>query len=163
MYEHAEIRRTGGEPFGTKGSLAASLEQKKLTESHDMVEKEGGWVGVKKEIGKKKLIKCRVYRANCDPDNKDQPISVTINTASSKRNFWPGEIVELSKSHIGVLKDSVEETKLQIPPESGVYASSDPIAVARNFYPTMTAVVNPTDNMITMISRVPNYIVEMVG
>lgn len=160
-----EIRKIDGTPFGNKGSLAIALEQKKLTDTYEAVEKDGGWVGVyfpKTESEPKvKLIKCRVHRSNCDPDNKDMPISVTVNSISNKKTFWPGEEIELTQSHINVLKDSVEEVRLPIPPESGIYASKDPIAVAKNFFPSMTPEVNPVDNTITMISRTPNYIVEL--
>jgi len=158
-----EIRKSDGSVFGNKGSLAIALTQKGLTDSHDMVEKDDGWVGIPKEaVEPEKLIKCRVHRSNCDPDNRDMPISVTVNSISNKKVFWPGEEVLLTKAHINVLKDSVEENRILIPPESGIYASKDPIAVARNFYPTMRPEVNPSDNTISMISRIPNYIIELV-
>jgi len=158
-----EIRKSDGSVFGNKGSLAIALNQKGLTDSHDMVEKDDGWVGMPKvEAVQEKLIKCRVHRSNCDPDNRDMPISVTVNSISNKKVFWPGEEVLLTQAHINVLKDSVEENRILIPPESGIYASKDPIAVAKNFYPSMRAEVNPTDNTISMISRVPNYIIEKI-
>lgn len=158
-----EIRKSDGSVFGNKGSLAIALTQKGLTDSHDMVEKDDGWVGIPKNAATpEKLIKCRVHRSNCDPDNRDMPISITVNTISKKKVFWPGEEVLLTKSHINVLKDSVEENRILIPPESGIYASKDPIAVARNFYPAMRPEVNPSDNTISMISRIPNYIIELV-
>lgn len=115
-----------------------------------------------KEFVKPKSIKCRVYRANVDPDNKDMPISVTVNSLSNKKTFWPGEEVELSLSHVAVLKNSVEETRIQIPPESGIYASKDPVAVAKNFYPSMVPEVSQIDNTISMVSKIPNYIIETV-
>jgi len=164
-----EIRKTDGTAFGNKGSLVIAIEQKGLQkDQYNMVEKDGGWVGIsieKDELPKKekpKLFKCRVFRSNCDPDNRDMPISITPNTISQRKVFWPGEEVELNQMHINILKDSAEETRLPIPADSGIYASKDPIAVAKNFYPSMKAEINPMDNTICMISRVPNYIVELI-
>jgi hypothetical protein len=161
-----QILTKNGEPFGNKASLISALQQKGLVENYDAIEKDGGWVGIPKVKKDKepplgKVVKCRVYRSNVDPDNRDMPISVTVNSISNKKIFWPGEEVELSEAHINVLKDSVEETRIHIPPESGIYASKDPIAVARNFYPNMKAEVNPMDNTISMVSRVPNFLVEI--
>lgn len=178
-----EITKKDGTPFGNKGSLAMVLKDKGLTDTHEIVAKGAGFVGqfnangtpkvdaVISEVDKAaalktkpevKLIKVRVFRSNVDPDNRDTPISVTLNTLNRKRIFWPGEEVELEKGHLNILKDSVEEVNILIPPESGIYASRDPIAVAKNFYPNMQARVNPTDNTITMTSRIPNYIIEYV-
>lgn len=164
-----EIRKNDGLPFTSKATLSSVLSKKGLIDQYDMVEKDGEWIGVlitadsaQEPKPGEKLIKCRVYRSNCDPDNKDMPISVTVNSITNKKTFWPGEEVELSSSHIDVLKNSVEEVRIPIPPESGVYSSTNPIAVAKNFYPSMQAEVNPVDNTITMISRTPNYIIETV-
>jgi len=158
-----EIRTAGGAEFGNKGTLAIALKQKGLTDTYEAIEKDGGWVGIPKKGQKKeKLTKCSVHRTNCDPDNKDNPISITVNTANNKKVFWPGQEVELTDSQIGVLKNSVEEVKLTIPPESGVYESQNPIALARSYYPTMTPSVDQASGMIDMISRTPNYIIEAV-
>lgn len=162
-----EIRKSNNTAFGSKAALASVLQAKGLT-GYELVEKEDGWVGVYKEEkevmvpSKKKLVKCRVFRANIDPDNKDLPISVTPNTFSNKKTFWPGQETKLTKTHLNILRDSVEEARIPIPPESGIYASKDPIAVAKNFYPSMSAEVNPVDNTITMVSRSPNYIIEIL-
>lgn len=149
------ITKADGTPFGNKPSLVRALNEQGLT-GYDAIEKDGGFIGVKPD-----KIKCRIHRANCDPDNRDMPISVTVNNSSSKKVFWPGEEIELTQAHINVLKDSVEEVRISIPSESGIYASKDPVAVAKNQYPSMKAVVNPMNNMITMIRRIPNYVIEI--
>ena len=41
-----EIRKTDGEPFGNKGSLAIALKNQGLEDTYEMIEKEGGFVGV---------------------------------------------------------------------------------------------------------------------
>jgi len=165
-----EIRKEDGTPFGNKGSLVMALQRQELTDTYEMVEKEGGWVGVKKtecppketKPQKPKVTKCRVHRSNCDPDNRDMQISVTVNNAANKKVFWPGQEVELTDSQLGVLRDSVEEVKLVIPPESAVYSAKDPVAVARGYYPNMTAEVASATGIISMVSRIPNFIVEAV-
>lgn len=164
-----QILTSEGKPFDTKNSAIFELKHKGMDETYEPILMQGGgWVGVKKKNNKKetgsslgKMVKCRVYRSNVDPDNRDMPISVTVNSISNKKTFWPGEEVLLSEAHINVLKDSVEESRIHIPAESGIYASKDPVAVARNFYPSMKAEVDPVDNTISMVSRVPNFLVEI--
>jgi len=159
------ITKKDGTVFGNRGSAAAALKIKGLTDTYEVIVKGKGFIGVPKAKGtapkKQKLIKCRVYRSNVDPDNRDTPISVTHNSISNRKTFWPGQEVDLTQGHINILKDSVEESRINIPPESGIYASKDPVAVAKNFYPNMQAEVNQADNSITMVSRIPNYIVEL--
>lgn len=173
-----DVRKDDGTSFKSKAALASVLKGQGKKDSYDLVEKDGGWVGVfnpkkkaqleaeakAKEEAKaiaKNLIKCKVYRSNIDPDNKDNPIQVTANVISNKRVFWPGEEVSLTQTHINILRDSVEETRIPIPAESGIYASKDPVAVAKNFYPSMTAEISQMDGTITMVSKIPNYIIEM--
>ncbi|MBW2036426.1 MAG: hypothetical protein JRI41_02940 [Deltaproteobacteria bacterium] len=176
------------EVFHSKEACLDMIGQKGLHGLYEVIGHEGGgWVAVPKrpetttQVAKRsrptrapkkakqkssslgKLVKCRVYRSNVDPDNRDMPISVCVNSLANKKIFWPGEEVELHEAHINVLKDSVEETRILIPPESGVYASKDPLSVAQGFYPNMTGSINSMDNMITMTSRIPNYLVEVVS
>jgi len=158
MNDTNEIRKGDGSPFGNKGPLVTAIKKQGAMKTHEVIEKDGGFIAVLKKA--KKLIKCRIHRSNCDPENRDMPISVTVNSSSNKKVFWPGQEIELSESHINVLKDSVEEFRIPIPSESGIYASKDPVTVARNSFPTMKAEINPADNMITMVSRIPNYIIE---
>jgi hypothetical protein len=148
-----------GEPFGKKGALVMALQRLNLEKQYDLVETEPGkWVGQKKKSPK--LIKCRVHRSNVDPDNRDLIININVNQTSKKKSFFPGQEVELSPEHISVLKDSVEEVRLAIPLESGIYESANPLQVAKNFYPNMTPEVDPASGVITMIQRTPNYIIE---
>ena len=166
-----EIRKSDGTPFATKNALLMTLGKKKLTDTYEAVEKDGGWVGVKKseEVKPKKVgfknmptRKYIIHRTNCDPDNKNLPISITVNNIANKKVFWPGVEVELNESQIGVLKDSVEETKLDIPMESGIYESQNPMALAQSFYPNMIARRSEVTGIITMVQRTPNYIIEIV-
>ncbi len=113
----------------------------------------------KKEVIKKKY---RIYRSNVDPDNKDIPISINANTTAGKKQFSPGEEVELSDTQISILRDAVDETMIQIPLESGIYTSNNPAALAKNLYPSMVPYTDPATGGITMVNRSPNYIIEPV-
>jgi len=163
-----DVIRKDGTPFRHKNELASVLARKKL--DYDMVETDEGWIGkpktetkvATKTKPKSKELKCRVYHANTDPGNADMEISVTVNTAASKKIFWPGVDVMLTQAHINVLKDSVEETRFDIPSESAIYSSRDPITAAKNNYPAMRAEVNPSTGLITMFRSMPNYLVEIV-
>ena len=150
-----------GEPFGKKGALAMALQKHGLGDGYEPVEIEPGrWIGKKKE--KPKVTKCRVHRSNVDPDNRDLIISINVNEKSKKKVFFPGQEVELLPEHISVLQNSVEEVRLNIPAESGIYESANPLQVARNLYPNMTPEVDPASGTITMIQRTPNYIIERI-
>lgn len=156
-----EIRKADGEPFGNKGSLAIALKNQGIENTYEAIEKDGGFIGVP-IVATKKLTKCRVHRSNVDPDNKDMVISLTVNSISNKKTFWPGEEVELTQSQISVLKDSVEEVRIEIPPESGIYSSKDPVSVAKAQNPGFSAEIDRATGLITLVQRVPNYIIEVV-
>lgn len=177
-----EILTSTGKAFAKKAPLVAVLQHRGLKETHKPVEIEGrGWVGRPKGIESVeamgevadppadekqpqkepvKLIRCKVFRSNVDPDNKDLPISIIVNEKSSKKVFMPGQEVELTQAHLNVLRDSVGENRLSIPPESGIYESANPTVLAKEFYPSMTPEVDPASGTITMVGRTPNYIVE---
>jgi len=116
-----------------------------------------------KKRGPKAKTLVRVHRSNVDPDNRNLPIYVCVNNPSEKLTFWPGEEVKLTESQISVLKDSVEEVRIIIPSESGIYEAKNPIVAAKNYYPDMTPAKDPVTGLIVMTQRVPNYIIETVG
>ena len=113
---------------------------------------------VKVKRNAKKLV--RVHRSNVDPDNKNTPIYVCVNDASQKKTFWPGEEVKLTRSQLDVLRNSVEEIRVVIPSESGIYMAQNPIVAARDQYPDMVPGKDPVTGLIEMTQRVPNYIIE---
>ena len=115
---------------------------------------------VKKVEKPKKHTKVRVHRSNVDPDNKDTIISVCVNSPAERKRFWPGEEVKLTEAQIGVLKNSVEEVRFEIPSDSGIYQSKNPMATAKNSYPSMTPEQDQTTGVIIVTSRSPNYIIE---
>jgi len=166
-YMENDILTKEGVPYERKGACVIALTQKKLRATHEPVAVPGGFIGRKVEVAEKIPvkplvcdIKCRVTRTNIDPDNAAVPISVCVNDRKNKREFNPGQVVGLSQAHIDVLRNSVEETKIVIPADSGVYEASDPLAVARNQYPDMTPSHDLQTGEIVCIRRAPNYIVE---
>lgn len=166
-YLESDVLTNDNKPFLQKGACVIAISRKKLNATHEPIAVPGGFVGRKVEkkpkVPKKALecnIKCRVTRTNIDPDNTDMPISVTVNDRRNKREFLPGQEVMLSRAHINVLRDSVEETRLFIPTDSGIYTSADPLGFARRQYPGMIAMEDPRTGQIMMVNRVPNYIIE---
>jgi len=172
-----------GKPFEDKDSALKALEEQELSETHEPIqlEKGAGWAGVEKSPTKKDITtekdvptpekvafkdmptkKYIIHRANVDPDNRDLPISITVNSINNKKMFWPGEEVDLNASQIGVLKDSVEEIELEIPDESGIYESKNPVALAKSYYPNMRATRSSVTGRIVMTQRIPNYYFEQV-
>ena len=169
-YMESDILTKEGKPYEKKGACVIALTQKKLRATHEPVAVPGGFIGRKVDVKPKASIKplvcnieCRVTRTNVDPDNAMVPISVTVNDRKNKREFSPGTVVKLSKAHIDVLRNSVEETKLVIPGDSGIYESKDPLALARSQYPDMIASYDQQTGEIICTRRVPNYVVEVLS
>jgi len=166
----SDVLTKAGKPFEKKGACVIALTQKKLRATHEPVAVPGGFIGRKVEdkpkISIKPLkcnIRCRVTRTNVDPDNANIPITVIVNDRKNKREFLPGQEVLLSKAHVDALRMSVEETRLVIPDDSGIYQSSDPMALARNQYPEMIPELDPMTGQIVMTRKISNYIVEQLG
>ena len=109
-----------------------------------------------------KRFKCKVFYINEDPENAKLPIIVHC-VGHRKRQFYPGDEVVLHDYHISILRDAVDDTEIEVPDESGVYGASDPIKAAEKNFPGFIAKVNPMDNGITLIKRVPRYSIEMLG
>jgi len=171
--ELGQIRETdilteAGKTFEKKGACVIAITKKKLQKTHEPVRVQNGYVGRRVDMTPPEPAKLeynyrvRVTRTNTDPDNAGAPVSVTVNDRKHKRIFNPGAEVMLSKSHVDVLRASTEETRLEIPPDSGIYQASDPLTVARNQFPEMNPEWDRVSGLITMVSRRPNYIVEVL-
>lgn len=167
------ITKEDGTPFDKKGAAAMVLNKKGLSSTYEVVEHEGGgFVGAllkdrdisipsaTKQKSKTKLV--RIHRASGAPENKDLQISVCLNHAKDRKKFYPGEEVELTLPEINVLRTSIEENALYIPPDSGIYAAADPLAIARNQYPGMSAQYDHVTGQIKVTKRTPNYLIEEV-
>ena len=168
-YLESDILTKEGKPYERKGACVIALTQKDLRATHEPVAVPGGFIGRKVDVTPKKPVKplvcninCRVTRTNVDPDNAMVPIMVCVNDRKNKREFSPGQIVKLSQAHIDVLRNSVEETRLIIPGDSGIYESANPLAIARNQYPDMMPSYDPQTGEIVCTRRVPNYVVERI-
>lgn len=169
VYLESDLLTKEGKPFERKGMCVIAITQKKLRATHEPISVPGGFIGRKVEETVKEVVKplvcdieCRVTRTNVDPDNANLSIMVGVNDRKNQREFLPGQIVKLSKAHIDVLRNSVEETMLEIPAGSGIYEASDPLAMAASQYPGMIPQYNSTTGGICCISRIPNYVVEQI-
>jgi len=168
-YLESDILTKNEKPFEKKGACVIALTQKKLRATHEPVAVSNGFVGRKVEEKTKEPIKpltsdikCRVTRTNTDPDNANMPISAIVNDRKNKREFLPGQVVKLSQAHINVLRDSVEETMLIIPDDSGIYEAKDPLTLAKNQYPGLTPEYDPITGQIICKRRTANYVVEIL-
>ena len=117
----------------------------------------------KKEIKTDKRYRCVVHRLNTDRENADLPISVDVVGKRKKRVFYPGEEVILHDYHIEVLNNAVDSTELELPPESGIYSSENPLEQARRNYPGFKAVYSDVDGSIRLYKNAKMYSVEKQG
>lgn len=185
IYQEGDFVSKGGKAFKTEKACAMALGKAKVRDQYSIVETQGGWVGrpdpveggngngTKQDDEQKPKVesyrfkgdlgpvrKVRVHRNNVDPDNKDQSISVCVNALVNKRTFFPGQVVELTKAHLDVLKNSVEYKELPLPEGSHVYDARDPLQAAQNQYPNMEVRRSPISGRIVAIRTSPNYTIE---
>ena len=157
-----KTKRKTGRPRKVVAEEATNIEEIPIAEQDKNKPQLG--LGIKieeKKAGRpKKFTKVRVHRSNVDPDNKDTIISVCVNSPAERKRFWPGEEVKLTEAQIGVLKNSVDEVRIEIPSDSGIYQSKNPLVVAKNSYQGMTPEQDQVTGIIIMTSRSPNYIIE---
>lgn len=115
----------------------------------------------KKNENPVKIIKCKVHRTNTDPDNKDIPIVVNaVGSAIGRKVFAPGQIVDLNPTQIDILQNAIEEHEIPIADDSGIYESANPKRLAEQYYPGYSARIDTITGQITMVKRIPNYIIE---
>jgi len=185
MNKNEIIKKSDGKPFKTVGNAKNALRMKGLNyDAYTIEPQDGGFVCIPIKnnmhepqmssteekpkdppvIAKSKpnVKRVRVHRASGSPENKDTQISVCVNNPRNRKKFFPGEEVELTPSEIGVLRNSVEENVLYIPPDSGIYSAAEPLAIARNQYPGMSAQYDHVTGQIKMVKRTPNYLIEEV-
>ena len=172
------IKKSDGKPFSKKGHAVNALRLKGLSDTYEVIEYEGGgYVCIPKNDDKlttskeqvlpavdkqPKTKKVKIYRSSGAPENQDLVISVCVNNPKNRKKFYPGEEVELTITEIDVLRNSVEENALFIPPDSGIYQAKEPLSVARNQYPGMAAGYDHVTGLIKMVKRTPNYMIEEV-
>ena len=117
-----------------------------------------------KKERKPRMFKVKVHRQNVQPENQDLPITVNPVGAGlgGKRDFMPGQVVELTSTHLEILRNSVVENEIEIPDSSAIYESENPKKMAELNYPGMEAKMDPTTQRITMVKSTPNYVIEMM-
>lgn len=116
----------------------------------------------KKETKSEKRFRCVVHRLNIDRENADLPISVDV-IGKKKRVFYPGEEVVLHDYHIEVLDNAVDSTELELPAESGIYTSGNPLQQAMKNYPGFKAIRDEVDGSIKLFKNTKMYSVEKQG
>jgi hypothetical protein len=107
-------------------------------------------------------IKCKVHRLNCDPTNAMIPITVNAigRPGGGRKEFRPGDVVNLSQAQVNNLEDAVDEPEVLIPEGSGVYEKGDPVQAAQAQYPGYRIVKDPATGFITATKRVPHFSIE---
>ena len=114
--EQMDVLTKEGKEFSLKAQVGAALKRQGLQESHVIWETpKGGFIGIEnddprtgqdhslpKETTKKKKYPCKVYRANCDEENRDLVIKVTANGPHERAVFKPGEEKDLTETQINI-------------------------------------------------------------
>jgi hypothetical protein len=168
-YLESDILTNDRQPFQSKGACVIAITRAKKQTTHEPIRVPNGFIGRVVEEQDKKVVPplecnilCRVTRSNIDADNANMVISVCVNDRKNKRTFMPGQEVALSKAHIDALRNSAEETRLTISPDSGIYLAANPLQLARNQYPGMQPEYDVNTGAIVMVQRTPNFIVEEI-
>ena len=112
-----------------------------------------------------KWFKCKVFRMHVHPENADDPIKVNAvggPELGGKRTFMPGEVTKLTRAHINILEDGVEDSRLEIPRTSDLYLLDTWKKDAEERFPEFLAEKNPIDGKITMVKHKIKYVVQGV-
>ncbi len=157
------ILKDDGTAFKTELAAKSAMTRQDIDDAHTIKPYKDGFAIFAKDEKVIKMKKYRVHRSNVDPDNRDLIITVTANSIANRKVFWPGEEVELSSTQVDILKNSIEEIKLVIPPESGIYLTANPVTAAQSQYPDMSPEIDRSTNTISMVKRIPNYVIETIG
>lgn len=127
-----DIIKPSFEPAGNTGG-------KKPKQNLDDVEIQPGQV---------KRFRVKVQRLGGDEENRKNPIQVNTGRVETggKRVFYPGETVELTSTQIELLKNSKQQTDVEIPDhggESGIYNAKNPVEAAKLEWPGYTIRLDP--------------------
>lgn len=134
-------------------SASAAIEQKAINQPKVQANRY--------EPGKTKKHKVKVYRLRVDENNKNLPVTVCVNDISTKREFYPGTIVELDDVQIQSLRDARLEQRVQVPADSGIYEAANPLREAERVYGNgMTAKFDPADGTIWVEKFEDTYLIE---
>ena len=110
------------------------------------------------------IKKVMVNRINVDEKNTHLEIVVNdLGSPTGRKAFFPGQEIELTLVQIGILKGAVERTRIDIPQDSGVYQSDNPLAAARTAYPGFRAAKDRHTGYVYVERVSPNYTITEVG
>lgn len=118
-----------------------------------------------KEINPRKIIKkVRVHRLNVDESNKE--LIITVNdlgdTRHGKKEFIPGQEVELTQAQINILRAAVERQEITLDTYSGVHTESNPLMAAEKQFPGFKAHYDRHTGSVIVVKETPNYSIETV-
>jgi len=105
----------------------------------------------------------KVHRMGVDENNRFLPIVVLVNDIRSKREFTPGDPVELDDVQIQSLRDAAYNCAIQIPDDSAIYDSRNPLAAAEKMYEGMKAYHDPVTMKIWVKKNEQRYLIEELG
>ena len=147
-----------------KGALTKALKDTRLIHDYTVLplQNNAGWVGLRRGLSERKF-KIRLYHSNMDPLNKNLPVDVGANSPMNKSRIIPGQESTVSESQLNTLNVAVEDTQINIPADSGIYEARDPEALAQLQYEDMIPVRDKLTNLITMVKRTPNFIIQVLG
>jgi len=116
-----------------------------------------------KKILKPRFFKVKVHRTNIEPENAQLMITVhpigNNPELGGKKQFLPGQVVELTAAQIGILKNPVE-TSFQVPDSSGIYEERNPIIAAKSQFPDFEFKRDKVSGNLIAFKSTPNYFVE---
>jgi hypothetical protein len=149
--------------FTRKGFVASTHEVMKYDGGGFLIRpKEKPELPTPQEKVPEKTFKVRVHHADMDPENTGVTISVNcIRGGKSKpKRFLPGTVQELTEAELNVFKYAVRENKLEVPIESGIYQTANPLLEAQRQYPSMDPIME--NGIVYITKRQPRFIVEHV-
>lgn len=113
---------------------------------------------------RKTIKKYKVHRLNVDESNKNLIISVNDlgDIRNGKKEFLPGQVVELTNAQVSILRDAVEVQEIRLDSYSGVHGEADPLRAAELQFPGFSARRDRATGFVIVDKRTPNYAIETV-
>lgn len=104
-----------------------------------------------------RMRRVKVHRTD---ENRHAPITVYVNEPKNKREFFPGQAVELSEQLIEALKLAREESMIEIPENSGIYEAENPRLEAQAQNPGWDVETDFSTGTLYLKRSSPRYVIE---
>jgi hypothetical protein len=117
-----------------------------------------------KTKGPKKYV-VQVFRLGGDERNRKDPIYINTGKKETggKIEFHPEVDVLLTETQIRILETAIEENKVEITTESGIYEMNNPKKEAEKLWPGYRIVENEVDGSLTAVREEKVYSVNYQG